>query len=305
MRTAFISDVHANPKALERVLDQINSWAEKIVCLGDVVGYGPDPAGAVKLCCEACDAVVMGNHDAVVCGLHSDASMSPHARECAARHREMLSKDDLDWLRNLPYVYEDNGIFAAHGVLSDPENFGYVGAIDEVGRELMALAKRDGRILFVGHTHAPACFEWDFKSPIRDLMEKDLDLEVKKDCAYLVNVGSVGYPRVKTASTYALFDSGRGRIFGSATDIDLYEYSEDMKRVGLPVPGWIEPILHRPVHVEPMYVCGNLHKILYELFERTPSGESVNVEGLLGPCFFNTPDEAIEWAMAHGRPVEE
>lgn len=125
---------------------------------------------------------------------------------------------------------------------------------------------------------------------------------MKKDCAYLVNVGSVGYPRVKTASTYALYDSEKGRIFCSATDIDLYEYAEDMKRAGLPVPGWIEPILHRPVHVEEMYVCGNLHTTLYELFERTPSGESVPVLG--GPCFFDTPDKAIEWAKAHGRPVE-
>ena len=141
MRIAFISDVHANPKALERVLDEVRGRADKIVCLGDVVGYGPDPAEAVRFCREACDAVVMGNHDAVVCGLRSDASMSPHARECAARHREMLSKDDLDWLRNLPYVYEDSGIFAAHGALSDPENFGYVGSFDEA----VEWAKAHGR----------------------------------------------------------------------------------------------------------------------------------------------------------------
>ena len=70
MLYAIMSDIHANPSALEKVLvDAKEQGAEKVICLGDVVGYGPDPVEAVSLCRESCDVVLMGNHDAAVAGL--------------------------------------------------------------------------------------------------------------------------------------------------------------------------------------------------------------------------------------------
>ena len=69
MKYAIISDIHANPPALERVLaDAERCGAEKVVCAGDVVGYGPDPAGAIRILRERGIECAMGNHDAAVAG---------------------------------------------------------------------------------------------------------------------------------------------------------------------------------------------------------------------------------------------
>ena len=76
---AVISDVHANPWALQRALDDARAQgAEKFVCLGDVVGYGPDAVGAAKLARKAFDVVVLGNHDAATAGLISLENLPDH-----------------------------------------------------------------------------------------------------------------------------------------------------------------------------------------------------------------------------------
>ena len=105
MKYAIISDIHANPAALERVLaDAERCGAEKVVCAGDVVGYGPDPAGAIRILRERGIPTVMGNHDAAVSGWRDTDGMIDTAREGTERHRRELGKGDLDWLRALPYV---------------------------------------------------------------------------------------------------------------------------------------------------------------------------------------------------------
>ena len=105
MKYAIISDIHANPPALERVLaDAERCGAEKVVCAGDVVGYGPDPVGTIRILRERGIPTVMGNHDAAVSGWHNTDGMVDTAREGTERHRRQLGVDDLDWLRSLSYV---------------------------------------------------------------------------------------------------------------------------------------------------------------------------------------------------------
>lgn len=99
MRYAIISDIHANPKALEKVLrDAREQCADKVVCLGDVVGYGPDPVAAVALCRESCGVTLMGNHDAAVAGVIATDGFIAFAREGVRRHRELLGAEDAAWL---------------------------------------------------------------------------------------------------------------------------------------------------------------------------------------------------------------
>lgn len=91
MKYAIISDIHANPAALERVLADAKQFgAEKVVCAGDVVGYGPDPVGAIRILRERGIPTVMGNHDAAVVGWRGTDGMIGSAREGTERHRREL-----------------------------------------------------------------------------------------------------------------------------------------------------------------------------------------------------------------------
>jgi len=242
MKYAIISDVHANPAALERVLaDAEQCGVEQVVCAGDVVGYGPDPAGAIRILRERGIPVVMGNHDAAVVGWRDTDGMIGSAREGTARHRRELGADDLDWLRSLPYVYEADGFAVAHANFANPHFMDYI--YDRFdARDSMTC--REERMLFVGHTHVPAVFTLGFFSdphfPDCRCEGDERAFRMKEGCKYLVNVGAVGYPRAKPYSNYVLFNSEIGEVQFREVDFDFRGYAEALKAKAISVPPWVE-----------------------------------------------------------------
>ena len=135
MKYAIISDIHANPPALERVLaDAERCGAKEVVCAGDVVGYGPDPAGAIRILRERGIPTVRGNHDAAVAGWRDTDGMIGAAREGTERHHRELGQEDLDWLRALPAVYEGDGFAVAHANFAAPLGMDYIGRARELRR---------------------------------------------------------------------------------------------------------------------------------------------------------------------------
>ena len=99
MKYAIISDIHANVTALQNVLaDAKAQGAEKIVCLGDVVGYGPLPSETVALARKECFIVLAGNHDDAVSGRGDASTFIDLAKEAVERHRAALSEEDVEWL---------------------------------------------------------------------------------------------------------------------------------------------------------------------------------------------------------------
>ena len=206
MKYAVISDVHANLAALQAVLaDAKARGAEKIVCLGDVVGYGPLPAETVALARRECFIVLAGNHDDAVSGRGDASTFVDLAKEAVVRHRAALSEDDLAWLRSLPYTCTLDKAVAAHGDVFDPPKFYYI--LDEKGAEAN-FEKTDARLVFVGHTHEPAIFLTGRSGAVYKTDPQDFTIEDHK--RYIVNPGSVGYPREsggKCFSSYVLYDS--------------------------------------------------------------------------------------------------
>ena len=206
MKYAIISDVHANLTALQNVLaDAKAQGAEKIVCLGDVVGYGPLPAETVALARKECFVVLAGNHDDAVSGRGDASTFIELAKEAVERHRAALSEDDLAWLRSLPYTCTIDKAVAAHGDVFDPPKFYYI--LDENGAEAN-FAKTDARLVFVGHTHEPAIFLTGRSGSVYKTAPQDFTIEDHK--RYIVNPGSVGYPRDSEGqclSSYVLYDS--------------------------------------------------------------------------------------------------
>ena len=242
LKYAIISDIHANPAALERVLaDAERCGAEKVVCAGDVVGYGPDPVGAIRILRERGIPTVMGNHDAAVVGWRGTDDMIGSAREGTERHRRELGGDDLDWLRSLPYVYETDGFAVAHANFVNPHFMDYIHDRFEA-RDSMT--SREERMLFVGHTHVPAVFTLGFFSdpyfPDCRREEDERDFRMKEGCQYLVNVGTVGYPRVRPYSNYVLFDPKEGEVQFREVDFDFRGYADAMRAKSIPVPPWVE-----------------------------------------------------------------
>lgn len=207
MKYAIFSDVHANLDALRLVFaDADEQGAERFVCLGDIVGYGPQPSEALTLVRSRAAAVVAGNHDDAVSGRGDESLFIDFAADAVKRHREALSFEQTDWLKSLPYTCELPGdALCAHGDAVDPRKFRYVMDIGSAGENFKAT---DFKVLFVGHTHVPAIFLTGHSGNVYMIGPQDFAIEEGK--RYIVNVGTVGYPRGSSGpafSTYVVYDT--------------------------------------------------------------------------------------------------
>ena len=240
MKYAIISDIHANPAALEKVLaDSARYGVEKVICAGDVVGYGYDPVATIKMLRERDIPTVMGNHDAAVSGYYDPADMIGHARDTDARHHDELAPDDLAWLKTLPYVYEDENLAVAHANFVNPQMMDYIYDPLDARRSFIY---RDERILFVGHTHLEALYGFGFASDSRFpdcFRATPHDFNLKESWRYLINVGSVGYPRVKPYSSYVLYDSATGNVCFRRVDFDFNGYVSALRAKSISIPDWL------------------------------------------------------------------
>jgi len=185
---AVISDIHSNLTALQTALNYIlEIKPDKIVCLGDIVGYGPRPNECVELIHQNCQISLMGNHDHAVLGLTDTYHFNQYAREAINWTRKTLTIQNKAYLENLTFSHHENEILYVHSTPVHPEEWHYILSEYEARQYL---EKMKQNICFVGHSHIPILFGTD-KKPIYE-EEIDLDLEREK---YIVNVGSVGQPR--------------------------------------------------------------------------------------------------------------
>lgn len=240
MKYAIISDIHANPAALEKVLaDSARYGVEKVICAGDVVGYGYDPVATIKMLRERDIPTVMGNHGAAVAGYYDPADMIGHARDTDARHHDELAPDDLAWLKTLPYVYEDENLAVAHANFVNPQMMDYIYDPLDARRSFIY---RDERILVVGHTHLEALYGFGFASDSRFpdcFRATPHDFQLAEGWRYLINVGSVGYPRVKPYSSYVLYDSATGNVCFRRVEFDFKGYASALRAKSISIPDWL------------------------------------------------------------------
>lgn len=204
MKLAVISDVHANRQALDAVLADATD-AERVVCLGDVVGYGGSPAECVKRVREACDVAVSGNHDRFVVDAGTYANPTVAASHRHARH--CLGNDAFRWLGALPRRRDLDGKLLVHSHPTRLEEHVPPERASEIA------SATDASVVLYGHTHLPC--------------------ERRVGGTLVVNPGSVGQPRDgDPRASYAVIDDGHVDI--RRVEYDVAEARRAIREAGIP-----------------------------------------------------------------------
>lgn len=197
MIRAIISDIHSNLEALQAVIEDINQHdVDQVLCLGDIVGYGPNPCECVDLVME-CDVVLLGNHDQGA--LFDPEGFNSGAEKAIFWTREQLEKDAgansesrWEFLGERPRTFRDGDFLFVHGSARNPLNE-YVFPEDIYNpRKMERIFQLVPKYCFQGHTHVPGVFteRMTFHTPA----EIDYVYQLGEE-KVLVNVGSVGQPR--------------------------------------------------------------------------------------------------------------
>ncbi len=233
MKTAFISDIHANLDALDLVLADIQArGADRIVCLGDIVGYGPEPnecAGRVR---EAAQVTVVGNHDYAALGLLDTLAFNEYARAAADWTSDHLSEAARDFLLMLPLSLELDGMRLVHASPQEPEAWTYVLSFHEAERQFEAFEEK---LCFIGHSHLPVVIEMGEELEALQYPADGAGLSLDPDRRYIVNVGSVGQPRDRDPRAgYAIYDDAVHEVSLHRVEYPVAVVQEKIVAAGLP-----------------------------------------------------------------------
>ncbi len=193
MRIGIISDIHSNLEALTQSLAALERYRpDRVICLGDVVGYG----ASVNECCElvrkVAEVTLLGNHDAAVAGRMDYSFYYDAARHALDWTASRIAPDHLEWLRSLPYAHRMEGVQFTHGNPANPEAYEYVFAIEQA-RELFPHFGALADINFIGHSHLCKAFGLNAAGDVSEVVATKFTL--RAGYKYVVSVGSVGQPR--------------------------------------------------------------------------------------------------------------
>lgn len=231
MRYAIVSDLHANSRAWSAVLaDLCEQGADVVVCLGDVVGYGPNPSEVLQSVRSVTNNFVMGNHDAAAVGMMDYSIFNNHARQAIEWTMTALNDEEKQFLASVPLAIEAGEILFVHAEISEPGRFAYI-SDTEVARE--NFEANNHLVTFVGHTHLPKIFERNQQGHVRELADDNARLDANK--RYIVNVGSVGEPRDARdlRARYVLYDPETREVIFRRVEFDIVAYRNDLKTTTL------------------------------------------------------------------------
>lgn len=231
MRYGLISDIHGNLEALKAVIDTLSKESiDEYLCVGDVVGYGADPAaciGLIKLLRPR--ALIAGNHDWAALEMISLEYFNDAAAEAVLWTRNMMAAGDMDFLRSFSLTYSGGTFSLVHGSIIEPERFNYILAPYDA-YENMQVMKND--LCFIGHSHFAGIFSSD-KDGARLMLGSHV--KMSPDRKYIVNVGSVGQPRDgNPRASFAIYDDSKMTVEIKRVEYDIKFAQEKILKAGLP-----------------------------------------------------------------------
>lgn len=234
MKIAIISDLHSNIEALQACLSKAEALnVEQYVCLGDMVGYGPDPAATVDMVRALPNVVVIrGNHEEALFGPYYKG-LRPHIQQTIDWTRAQLSPQQLAYLQALPLQQTVAGMTMVHATADQPGKWTYLYNTELAGNCMHASGTK---LTFVGHTHQPQVF---YETPSREIKyltpQAGLAIPIYQQGRYVINVGSVGQPRDdNSAASFVVYDTSEQELFFYRL---VYEYSITGQKIidrGLP-----------------------------------------------------------------------
>lgn len=238
MRTLILSDIHANFTALEAVLAKVAGRWDLAVCLGDVVGYGPDPAEVSEKIRTVAETCIRGNHDKAVAGIMSTEDFNPVAKAAVDWTRSQLSPELLGWLAKLPQgPVESNGLALVHGAFHDEDEYVFTPA-----QALEGLLDSTVAVTFFGHTHHQGGFAYhDSNLEMLQIRPRPNELfaplRIEPNKRYLLNPGSIGQPRdADPRAAFAIADLPNHAVEFWRVPYEIGKVQSRMRKAGLPEP---------------------------------------------------------------------
>jgi diadenosine tetraphosphatase ApaH/serine/threonine PP2A family protein phosphatase len=237
MRYLILSDIHANLEALQAVLAEApRDQYDRLLVLGDVVGYGADP-NAVVDCVRALqpDASIRGNHDKVASGVEPADEFNHAARHAALWTLDHLTDANRAYLTSLPAgpLVIDDLVEICHGSPDDEDEyiFEHIDAVE-------ALRATTQQVCFFGHTHVAIAY-WlsasDFDVIVAAPLDRETRIHIEPGRRYLINPGSVGQPRDgDPRAAFAVFDSETMDVVLYRVPYDVPAAQTKIAQAGLP-----------------------------------------------------------------------
>src|SRR6202453_4937446 len=229
MKFAIIADIHANLDAFQVVLADIKEQkCTHYACVGDVVGYGPNPKECLKIVRDLGMPCVKGNHDEY-CSIDEQLDgFNPHAAEAGNWTGPQLSVDERQWLRDLKDFRIVTSFSMVHATLDGPQRWGYV--FDKLAAAA-SFTYQNTPVCFFGHTHVPVTFVRDRE--VRGGTYSKFRVEPGRK--YFVNVGAVGQPRDgNPKAAYVVYDMNEGSIELRRLDYDIPAAQKKIIEAGMP-----------------------------------------------------------------------
>ncbi|MCD6416383.1 MAG: metallophosphoesterase family protein [Planctomycetes bacterium] len=229
MLYAILGDIHGNLHALEAVLDKLDhSDLDRVLCVGDVVGYGAYPNKCIQIVQQLDALTVAGNHDWATIGKIRVDYFNADARDSILWTREALDQEGEQYIRSKELVASLNGITLVHSTLFSPEYFDYMQTLYDAR---LSFDRLQTGLCFCGHSHVPVMFLDN--NPVDCFLEPEF--EVPEDRRLIVNVGSVGQPRdLDPRACYVLYDDEARTISMRRVEYDVHAASQSILDAGLP-----------------------------------------------------------------------
>jgi predicted phosphodiesterase len=237
-RIAVISDIHGNSVALQAVLKEIaREGITRTVCLGDVVGYGPDPCECLRMVADHCEFTVRGNHEDAILKPAQKSNFNTNARHAIEWTSKQLGSSEHRIIANMPnWFHLSRDVVCVHDSPVPIEDPGYIRNASEAAPVLNAMSEK---LCLFGHTHVPAVFQM----PVGRRFIRSGTLRVKNgegtslpsDSKFLLNPGSVGQPRDgDVRASWAVLDLDCMTFTLRRTRYEISAVREAIQSAGLP-----------------------------------------------------------------------
>ena len=239
MKIAFLADIHGNLEALEACLESIGDRGiGKLVFLGDIVGYGADPAACIAIVRQARElgaTVVIGNHDEAV--LATRFRLNPTAATAVQWTTAVLSDADKAFLADLPLVETDGDRLYVHASAHTPELYPYIQDVQGGSESLRATS---AAFTFCGHVHVPALYHISTTGKVMGFTpDPGMPIPLSSNRRWLAVMGSVGQPRDgNPTAAYGIFDDITRELTFVRVPYDIDAAAAKIRGAGLPDTLW-------------------------------------------------------------------